>query len=138
MASHDAEWWSIPPLLPSKPGAGESSATGVSNLTSSPGAAGVVGAASSCVDPAPMVATFLGGPVRSLLMPSVHRTIGALFWDALGGTRVLFARLYDVHLLDVVRRCAALFERTTCTAPSWTCIRLASFPAANYSACSPS
>lgn len=52
---------------------------------------------------APRIAAFLAGPVRSLLTPAVHRTILALFWQGVGGARVLFARLYDVHALDAVR-----------------------------------
>ena len=51
-------------------------------------------------DGAPLVAAFLAGPVRSLLTPSVHRSIANLFWGAFGGRRVLFARLFDVHSLD--------------------------------------
>ena len=50
------------------------------------------------------VAAFLAGPVRSLLTPSVHRTIQHLFWDRVGGQRVLFARLFDVHALEPSRR----------------------------------
>ena len=49
---------------------------------------------------APLVAAFLAGPVRSLLYPAVHRSIRTQFWDAFGGERVVFARLYDVALLD--------------------------------------
>ena len=51
-----------------------------------------------------LVAAFLAGPVRSLLTPAVHRTIQSLFWDRFGGSRVVFARLYDVHALDAPRR----------------------------------
>ena len=51
-----------------------------------------------------LVAAFLAGPVRSLLTPSVHRTIAHLFWGGFGGRRVLFARLYDVQRLDAAGR----------------------------------
>ena len=51
----------------------------------------------------PLVAAFLAGPVRSLLTPSVHRTIDQNFWSRFRGRTVLFARLYDVGLLDVSR-----------------------------------
>ena len=55
------------------------------------------------------VAAFLAGPVRSLLTPSVHRTMQHVFWDRVGGTRVLFARLFDVHTLS-----SAQHERLRC------------------------
>ena len=85
------------PIAPSSSGASRAPA-GVANRRG--GAAG--GAA--CLDTALPVAAFLAGPVRSLLVLSVHRTMRTLFYDAFGGRRVLFARLYDAQLLDASHR----------------------------------
>ncbi|KAL1522893.1 hypothetical protein AB1Y20_017858 [Prymnesium parvum] len=52
----------------------------------------------------PYVALLLAGPVRSLLTPAVYVTTFTHFWRAFGGQQVLFARLYDVHLLDAAAR----------------------------------
>ena len=72
-------------------------------ITTMPSPANVSAARGGCAGRTTRVAAFLAGPVRSLLTPSVHRTIRSMYWNAFGGSRVVFARLYDVHLLDAPR-----------------------------------
>ena len=48
----------------------------------------------------PHVALMLSGPLRSLLVPSVHMSIRSKLVGAFGGPHVLIARIYDAHSLS--------------------------------------